>query len=121
LPSPRIECPSGPSDTGAYRISWKGPEGPTYVLEENGAVLYQGPEQASTVSGREKGSYAYRVGVIDHVSGEASSWSQTCQVEVSPPPLSLALGLMGTGCLVFLVVLLIIIRGHKAHRRGELE
>lgn len=67
---------------------------------------------ASTVTGRKAGTYVYRVGVD-------GAWSTPCRVEVDPPSLGLALGLFGLGFTVFLAVLWVIIRGHRAHRRGE--
>lgn len=111
-------CPQAPNNTGAYRIAWRGPEGTTYRLEENGRVIYEGPHQASTVTGNPEGAYVYQVGVAD--GPHAGSWSVPCPVAVSPPSLSLALGLFGMGLLVFLSVLVVVIRGHRAHRRGEL-
>jgi hypothetical protein len=120
---PVLTCPEAPSDTGAYRLSWKGPKGVRYRLTEDGEILYQGPDVASTVSGREEGSYTYRVGLIDEApeaTGRVAAWSEPCRVEVAPPSLPLAFGLLGMGFVVFLFVLVIIVRGHRAHRRGEL-
>jgi hypothetical protein len=118
---PSIQCPPGTSNTGAYRISWKGPDGAVYRLEENGTLLYQGPHKASTVTGREAGIYDYRVGVLDETGREVAGWSQPCQVEVSPPSLALSLTLFSLGLVVFLSTLILIVRGHKKHRRGELQ
>ena len=118
---PSIQCPEDPSNTGAYRISWKGPDGALYRLEENGTLLYQGPHQASTVTGREAGVYDYRVSVMNDTGQEVSNWSQPCRVEVSPPSLALALTLFSLGLVVFLSTLILIVRGHKKHRRGELQ
>lgn len=112
------DCPQAPNNTGAYRIAWKGPAGPTYRLEENGQVIYEGPHLASTVTGNQEGAYVYQVGVVD--GPHAGAWSPPCPVAVSPPSLSLAFGLFGMGLLVFLSVLVVVVRGHRAHRRGEL-
>jgi hypothetical protein len=118
---PTIQCPEDPSNTGAYRISWKGSDGAVYRLEENGVRLYQGPHDASTVTGREAGIYDYRVGILDDAGQEVQSWSQSCRVEVAPPSLALALTLFSLGLVVFLSTLILIVRGHRKHRRGELQ
>jgi hypothetical protein len=110
------------SDTGAYRIAWPDApveEGQTVRVEENGALLYEGIEDATTVSGRPAGQYIYRVGVVD--SAGDPSWLESCRVTVSPPSLGLAFSLFGVGLLVFAATLLVVVRGHRAHRRGELS
>jgi hypothetical protein len=120
MSQPTLSCPETPSDTGAYRISWNGPDGANYRLEENGNILYEGPELASTVTGRKEGTYSYRVGVVEKSNPEVGLWSSPCKVTVSPPPLWLAFTLLGLGLTVFIAILAIIIRGHRAHRRGKL-
>jgi hypothetical protein len=119
--SPSIQCPQGTNNTGAYRISWKGPDGALYRLEENGKLLYQGPHTASTVTGRQAGVYDYRVGVLSDNAQQVQTWSEPCQVDVSPPSLALALTLFSLGLIVFLSTLILIVRGHRKHRREELQ
>lgn len=120
MPSLSLSCPAGVNDTGAYQLEWSGAEGATFRLTENGDVAYEGPEQATTISGHGAGSYAYRLAELDG-EGEVAAWSEPCQVEVQPPSLSLAFGLFGAGLLAFIAVTVVIIRGHRAHQRGELE
>lgn len=112
-----LTCPEGPSDTGAYRLSWTGPKDAEFVVEETGPEgterVYEGPNLATTVSGRVEGTYAYRVG-----AGEA--WSSTCEVLVDPPALSTALTFFGFGLFVVAATVLLVVRGHRAHRRGEI-
>lgn len=115
-----LQCPPELSDTGAYRISWNGPEDALFRLEENGELLYEGPELATTVSGRTPSDYVYRVGLVESPTGTVGSWSSRCSVTVSPPPLSLALGFFSVGFVVFVALLVVVIRGHRAHRRGEI-
>jgi hypothetical protein len=115
---PTLDCPAAPSDTGAYRLGWNNDQpGKIFRLEEDGEVLYVGPQQATTVSGRAEGSYAYRVGVLE--DNKVSSWSEPCTVVVSPPSLALALTLFGVGLLVFVATVFVVVRGHRAHRREE--
>lgn len=122
--APEIECPEGVDDTGAYRIEWSGPDGAHYRLVErqpSGEVdtLYRGDHVASTVSGRPRGLYGYRVGATSE--GTVSAWSSWCEVEVEPPTLATALSFFGFGVLVVVATATLVIRGHRAHRRGELS
>jgi len=117
-----VQCPGG-SDTGAFRIAWQGPDGATFRLVEQSPhggekTLYEGSELASTVSGRGAGVYSYRVGVAQ--PGAVASWSAPCTVQVAPPSFALALSFFATGLLICAATIFVIIRGHRAHRRGEL-
>lgn len=109
-----LSCPEEPSLTGAYRVSWQSEgDAPTaYRLTENGAPLYEGPDVATTVTGRPEGRYEYAL----FTGGGAPAAS--CVVEVRPPPMSQALGLMSVGALVFLSTLVLVVFGHRAHRRA---
>lgn len=107
-----LTCPTEPSLTGAYRLSWEGSAGATFKLVENGALLYEGPDAATTVTGRPAGRYEYALSVGDGAASAAS-----CVVEVAPPPMSQALGLLSVGALVFLATLALVVLGHRAHRR----
>lgn len=125
---PTLTCPAEPSTTGAYRIAWEDPAtvGQVARLVEVGpggdeAVLYEGPAQATTVTGRLAGDYAYRLGVVDDAAGgEVVAWSPACAVAVRPPDLGFALGLTGFGGLIVVAVALVILRGHREHRAGRL-
>lgn len=113
-----VTCPGPTSDTGAYRISWTGAEGAVVRVVENGEVLYEGPQDATTVSGRPAGEYVYRLGVME---GGDVSWMDSCTVTVTPPSLGLAFFLFGVGFTVFASLLVVLVRGHRAHRRRELH
>lgn len=116
--TPSLRCPGSTSDTGAYRIAWSRENDVVVRVEENGAVLYEGRQDATTVSGRPAGEYTYRIGVLE---SEDVSWTDSCTITVAPPSLALAFFLFGVGFTVFASLLLVIVRGHRAHRRGELE
>jgi hypothetical protein len=115
---PSLSCPDTESDTGAYRIAWSSDGSKVVRIEENGTLLYEGTENATTVSGRPKGEYIYRIGQVER--GGQTVWANTCRVVVSPPSLTLAMSLFATGLIVFASVLLVVVRGHRAHQRGEL-
>jgi len=116
--SPSLVCPGSTSDTGAYRIAWSGVDGEVVRVEENGAVLYEGRQDATTVSGRPAGEYVYRLGVVD---SDDVSWVDSCSMTVTPPTLTLAFLLFGVGFGVFASLVVVVVRGHRAHRRGELS
>ena len=115
---PSLLCPGASSDTGAYRIAWSGADGAAVRVVENGEVLYEGPQDATTVSGRPAGDYVYRIGLLD---GGNVSWSDSCTITVAPPSLGLAFFLFGVGFTVFASLFVVLVRGHRAHRRGELQ
>ena len=116
--APSLQCPGPTSDTGAYRIAWSGANGADVQLLENGELLYEGSQEATTVSGRPAGEYVYRVGTLE--AGDMS-WSAPCAITVAPPSLGLAFFLFGVGFAVFASLLVVLVRGHRAHRRGELH
>jgi hypothetical protein len=117
-----LDCPPSPNDIGAFRLSWRGPQNGLFRLTEEGPagrlILYEGEDRASTVTGRRAGDYAYRVGVLD--GAEFTRWSDPCFVTVKPPSLGAAFALFGVGLFVTLATAWLVVRGHRAHRRGEI-
>lgn len=107
-----ISCPPATSETGAFRISWEGPEDAVFELRENGELIYRGVEGATTVTGRPAGVYEYTVEA-------AGAGSEPCVVEVAPPSLAFAFTLFGIGFVVFVCTLVLILRGHRATREEE--
>lgn len=81
-------------------------------------MLYEGPQDATTVSGRPAGEYVYRVELLD---GASVSWADSCTITVAPPSLGLAFFLFAVGFTVFASLVVVLVRGHRAHRRGELH
>ncbi len=125
-----ITCPRG-ADThegaqrsGDFALSWTGPDGAVFrLVERPGAddavtTLYEGPQRGSTVTGRTGGEYGYQVALVE--DGVERAWSEPCSVLVVPYPLSLAFVFFGFGLVVTLATVVLIVRGHRAHRRGEL-
>ena len=113
-----IDCPPATSKEGAFALSWSQPEAwdgeaLVYRVTENQQLVYEGPETATTLTGRPKGEYQYLVSA-------AGMTSQPCQVTVAPPSLTLAFGLFAVGAAVFASTLAVIIIGHKRSERGQL-
>jgi hypothetical protein len=125
MPGIELTCPDG-ADTeiganhdGSYRIAWTGHEGADVELVEHGPLgeqnIYRGPEDASTITGRPAGDYHYQVLLVDDPQTAAS-----CMVKVRPYSLGLAIGFFSVGFAVTVLTVAVILRGHRAHRRGEL-
>jgi hypothetical protein len=131
-----LTCPGGEgastSETGAFVIRWNGAIGARFRLVEasseaavpDGQVLYEGPQLASTVTGRPQGEYWYGVAELapDAAGGEAAvtRWSEACHVRVEPYPLEIAGLFFAFGLAVSAATIALVVRGHRAHRRGLL-
>ncbi|MEQ9324400.1 MAG: hypothetical protein RIF41_34875 [Polyangiaceae bacterium] len=127
-PADVVTCPAG-ADTeeganrsGAYRIAWDAPEGVVTRLTETSArgvtTLYEGPDHATTITGRGGGDYHYQVAQVrDGLAREASSG---CRVLVRPYPIEVALGFFGVGLTVTLLTVALVVVGHRAHKRGDI-
>lgn len=110
MPDLALDCPDAPNDTGAYRIAWTAPDGAEVTLAEDGAKIYEGPDAATTVSGRREGTYAYTLAAGD---AEAS-----CTVQVAPPSMGLTVALFAVGFFISASTIAFVVRGHRMHRRG---
>jgi hypothetical protein len=73
-------------------------------------TYYRGPDLATYISGLADGRYYFR---IREVAGELpqSDWSTTVEVAVEHHSLNLALTLFGIGGLVFILTLIVVLRG----------
>jgi hypothetical protein len=120
------DTPEGANEVGAFRLTWEGPRDAEFRLVERGvpgdpsvgSVLYQGPQRASTVTGRPEGDYWYAVGVVD--DGHVTQWSDPCLVTVRPYPLAVAGAFFAFGLFVTVATVTLVVRGHRAHKRGEI-
>jgi len=122
-----ITCPdgadteAGASRSGDFPIQWSGPEGAIYRLIEHAGppvtqtTLYEGSQKASTVTGRPRGDYRYQVGIVR--DGDVVQWSSTCEVQVRPYPLAMAFTFFGLGLVVTLATVLVVLLGHRVHKR----
>jgi hypothetical protein len=98
---------------GYIRLSWiSDSQNDEYELQKSTnpefvdpISIYKGPDQASFISGLKTGDYYFRV------RGKSEEWSPVLKVTVTHPSLKLALTLSAIGLSVFLITVLVIIRG----------
>jgi hypothetical protein len=101
------------SEDGHIKIEWVMTRADATVEVEqansinfvNPKTIYEGPDNATFISGLENGIYYYRV---RRLGGE---WSDTVKVSVQHHSLALAFTLFGLGALVFFLTVFIVIRG----------
>ncbi len=125
-----VDAPAS-SDTGHYELRWGPPEpedgdgpadplpeGTTFELQEarsadfSGArTIYEGPDRARAMSGRLDGVFHYRV------RSPGGAWSAPVTVEVRHHSLTEAFVFLGVGAFVFIATAVLIVLGHRAHRR----
>lgn len=114
---PDLQASTDQSDTGAYALSWNS-DGEAITLEEatradfsDARVLYDGSDQATVVSGQMDGVYYYRIRRDEEV------WGGPVQVSVTHHSLREAMSFLVVGGAVFLATALLILAGHRQHRR----
>ena len=73
-------------------------------------TYYRGPDLATYVSGLANGSYYYRIREIRN-TGQYSVWSTPVEVIVEHHSLNLAFTLFGLGAVVFILTLVIVLKG----------
>lgn len=121
LPTPQLSSNTGVATAGFYRLSWQTPEAEDIQLQEadnpnfaDAALWYQGPDDASAISGKPDGTWYYRARVIrDDRSGPRS---EAVKVAVAHHPLSRAFMFFTLGVVVFISTLLMVISGTKRGR-----
>jgi len=121
LQVPRLSSDTDIATAGFYRLSWQ-TDGITQVeLQEAdnpdfaGARLdYEGPDDASVVSGKPNGTWYYRARVISEQ--RAGPWSAAVKVAVAHHPLYRAFMFFGLGVAVFVATLLLVVRGAERER-----
>lgn len=96
---------------------------PDYELEQStdpdfgeAAIIYQGKDLATFLSGLENGTYYYRVRVSGQTGAE-SPWSEPLQIRVEHHSLQLAFFLFGLGALVFLLTVAIVVHGNRQAKK----
>ena len=122
LPSPSLSSDTEIASAGFYRLSWQKTGDAVQVeLQEandpsfaHAALHYQGPDDASVISGKPNGTWYYRAREIN--GQQAGPWSETVKVTVAHHPLSRAFMFFSLGVIVFVATLLMVISGTKRGR-----
>jgi hypothetical protein len=127
LPPPLLKTDTPMATAGFYRLTWiwHGDGQPIFELQEAATpefdhprVLYDGADEASSLSGREDGSYYYRVRARSD-GDPAGPWSDTVEVTVQHHPLWRAIAFFAGGAVVFLATFALIIGGTlRARKEG---
>lgn len=109
------------SATGYFQLAWepKSPADAEWILEEARSkefvepiIIYEGPDRGSAVTGREDGIYHFRVR-----DAENKYVSEILTVEVEHHPLGRAFFFLALGFVVFLSTAILIVAGHRLHRK----
>lgn len=113
---PHLTVSTTSSDTGTYTVSWEA-SGAVLLQESTRAdfadarLLYEGVDRATVVSGRLNGTYHYRL-LRDGVP-----WGEAVTVDVAHHSLKQATAFLGAGAVVFIATVILIVQGHRRHRR----
>jgi hypothetical protein len=78
---------------------------------QDATVLYEGSETASLISGMKNGEYFFRVRRKDQ-----AEWSKPVRVQVIHHSIGTAMQFFLAGLLVFLVTLVVIVKGARQHK-----
>ena len=110
------------ANAGYYQLSWSMPQelqGVVYLVQEQSPgeptrkKVYRVSDTAMVISGKPDGTYIYRVSSADIQHG-----SNTVEVIVAHHSLSTAFRFFALGAVVFLVLLMVILRGNKLVKNG---
>jgi len=112
------------STAGYFRLNWSidhselqnsAAEKPDFELQQatqpdfaDAFTLYQGPDQATVISGLANNIYYYRVRVADN-----PTWSDKLRVEVKHHSLTRAFGFFGLGIVMFIVTVIVLLKGTR--------
>lgn len=110
--SPTIHSDTELSTAGYFQLNWQDESEQSFLLQQSSQAdfhdpitLYQGPDQATVISGLPDGDYYYRVANEDH------QWSKPVKVTVKHHSLTKALGFFGLGAIMFIVMVTLLIKG----------
>lgn len=114
LASPQINSDTKLSTAGYFQLRWQDSASQSFQLQQasnaafrDAATLYRGPDQATVISGLPDGDYFYRI------RGDEQQWSEPLKVSVKHHSLGKALGFFGLGASMFLVMLVLLIKGAR--------
>lgn len=133
LPIPSfLNKPIEKTESGYFKLSWRfhqtlfDAERIIFDLQKSTdadfrqvSTIYRGPDYATFLSGIPNGKYYYRIrsSTVDGV--KFSKWSPVVLVEVQHQSLSLALWLFGIGAIIFLLTVLIVVKGAQTFTQNH--
>jgi len=104
-------------DQGIVKLNWEHPHSGSQEFELQQSTdadfssftsVYKGSDLATFISGLDNGTYFYRVLHLPSLS-----FSETISIEVEHHPLSLAFVMLGLGASVFVLTMIVLIRGAR--------
>jgi len=108
------------SNSGHIKLEWEAEMDTIFELQRaptrhfsEPTISYKGPDRASFISGLEEGEYYYRV----RTAGGA--WSEPLLIRVRYQSMTLAFTLFGLGGIVFLLTVLVVIRGVRQTNHAQ--
>ncbi|QBQ54540.1 hypothetical protein [Nitrosococcus wardiae] len=122
---PELVSDSRTATAGFYHLKWQGNGllASSYELQEahdteftHPTIVYQGPDQATLISGRDNGQYFYRVRALNQ-GQPTSPWSSPIAVTVRHHPPERAFAFFTAGAIVFLATLVLIISGARSSKK----
>jgi len=124
LPVPNLKSDTDIATAGFYRLSWRTGKITQVEAQEadnpafrDASLHYQGPDDASVISGKANGTWDYRARLLrDRQSGPRSD---VVKVTVAHHPLSRAFLFFGLGVAVFVATLLMVVRGAEGEGRAQ--
>ncbi len=116
----KLETDQAISSAGYYQLSWDFEDAPTdtvFIVDERtsemslATPIYSGKDTAMVISGKPDGTYIYQVRSADN-----QYQSNAIEVVVSHHSLATAFRFFVLGAVVFIVLLIVILRGNKVTR-----
>lgn len=96
---------------GYATLAWSNVEGESFVLEENVSgnwrPVYDGPDRATTLSGRADGDFTFRLKADGQLVGDPISFT------VAHHPLSRAWAFFAVGAAMFVALVGVLLRGSR--------
>lgn len=130
LPAVAFEAHELSSKDGHTKLVWNAAQEPTngqwqFEVQFDSTetfsaptTLYQGPDQATFISGLPNGSYHYRVRIVGPGEAPPGPWDRAT-LTVEHHALSLALTISGIGSLVFIFTVILVLRGVRNVRTAD--
>jgi len=117
--SPTLNSDTKLSTAGYFQLSWQDPASQSFELQKSSdpdfhdaVTLYHGPDKATVISGLPNGNYFYRV------RSEDGLWSKAVEVTVKHHSLGKALGFFGLGAAMFVVMVVLLVKGARRKENG---